>query len=48
MNALHQLDALLSDPALRDQNEIRIDPAIGERAKRPLDRMLAFQGGQRR
>ena len=43
MNELHALDRLLSDEAYRLANEVHVDPALGERAKMPLDRMLAFQ-----
>lgn len=43
MNELRALDRVLSDEAYRLENEIHIDPALAERAKMPLDRMLAFQ-----
>jgi quinolinate synthase len=45
MNELRALDRVLSDMAYRQQCEIHVDPALGEQAKRPLDRMLAFQAG---
>ena len=43
MNELRALDRVLSDDGYRNQCEIHVDPALGERAKLPLDRMLAFQ-----
>ena len=43
MNELQTLDRLLSDERYRAGCEIQVDPAIGERAKLPLDRMLRFQ-----
>jgi quinolinate synthase len=43
MNELRALDRVLSDAEYRNQCEIRVDPALGRRAKLPLDRMLAFQ-----
>ena len=43
MNELRALDRVLSEEAYRNQCEIHIDPHLGERAKLPLDRMLAFQ-----
>jgi quinolinate synthase len=43
MNELQVLDKLLSDAAYRAGCEIQVDPAIGVRAKVPLDRMLDFQ-----
>jgi len=43
MNELQTLDRLLSDVTYRADCEIIVDPAIGRRAKRPLDRMLQFQ-----
>ena len=43
MNELTMLDRLLTDEIYREQNEIHIDPDLIEDAKRPLDRMLAFQ-----
>lgn len=43
MNELKALDHLLADDAYRAQNEIHVDPALGLRAKQPLDRMLDFQ-----
>jgi quinolinate synthase len=43
MNELQVLDKLLSDAAYRAGCEIQVDPAVGERAKLPLDRMLDFQ-----
>ena len=45
MNELHALDRLLTDETYRLNNEIHVDPDLGERAKLPLDRMLAFQQG---
>ncbi len=43
MNELETLDKLLTDEAYRASNEIHVDPALGRRAKEPLDRMLDFQ-----
>ena len=43
MNELRNLDRLLTDAAYRQKNEILVDPALGVRAKMPLDRMLDFQ-----
>jgi len=43
MNELQALDKLLDDATYRAANEIHVDPELGERAKVPLDRMLAFQ-----
>ncbi len=43
MNELRALDRVLRDEAYRRDNEILLDPELGRRAKRPLDRMLAFQ-----
>lgn len=43
MNELRALDRLLQDEHYRIDNEIHVDPALGLRAKVPLDRMLAFQ-----
>ncbi len=43
MNELQALDKLLKDETYRLANEIYVDPALGQRAKAPLDRMLAFQ-----
>ena len=43
MNELRALDRVLSDDGYRKQCEIHVDSALGERAKLPLDRMLAFQ-----
>lgn len=43
MNELRALDRVLHDEAYRRDNEILLDPELGRRAKRPLDRMLAFQ-----
>ena len=43
MNELRALDRVLSDDGYRNQCEIHVDSALGERAKLPLDRMLAFQ-----
>ena len=45
MNELRALDRVLSEEAYRNQCEIHVDPLLGERAKLPLDRMLAFQAG---
>ena len=45
MNELRALDRVLSDDGYRNQCEIHVDSALGERAKLPLDRMLAFQAG---
>lgn len=45
MNELRALDRVLSDDGYRNQCEIHVDAALGERAKLPLDRMLAFQAG---
>ena len=45
MNELRALDRVLSDTGYRQQCEIHVDPALGEQAKRPLNRMLAFQAG---
>lgn len=42
MNELRALDRLLADSAYRQANEIQVEQALGERAKLPLDRMLAF------
>ena len=42
MNDLRALDRLLADSAYQQANEIQVDRAVGERAKLPLDRMLAF------
>lgn len=43
MNELRVLDRVLHDADYRALNEIQVDPTLGRRAKRPLDRMLAFQ-----
>ena len=43
MNELRALDKLLADDAYRAENEIYVDPALRDRAKLPLDRMLDFQ-----
>ena len=43
MNELRALDRLLSDEQYRAANEVHVDPAVGARAKLPLDRMLEFQ-----
>lgn len=43
MNELRVLDRVLHDAPYRERNEIIVDPELGLRAKRPLDRMLAFQ-----
>ena len=43
MNELVTLDKLVHDDAYRAGCEVLVDPAIGERAKQPLDRMLDFQ-----
>ena len=42
MNELRCLNRLLDDAIYRAENEIHIDAAIAERARLPLDRMLAF------
>lgn len=42
MNELQCLNRVLGDASYRVQNAIHIDPAIAERAKLPLDRMLEF------
>ena len=42
MNELRCLNRLLDDAIYRADNEIHIDAAIAERARLPLDRMLAF------
>ncbi len=47
MNELQALDKLLLDQSYREANEIHVDPAMGRRAKQPLDRMLAFQQARR-
>jgi quinolinate synthase len=43
MNELRVLDRVLHDDDYREKNEIVVDADLGLRAKRPLDRMLAFQ-----
>lgn len=43
MNELRALNRLLEDTSYRAQNEIHVEPDLGQRAKMPLDRMLAFQ-----
>jgi quinolinate synthase len=43
MNELSTLAAVLRNDTLLAQNEIHVDPAIGERAMVPLNRMLAFK-----
>lgn len=43
MNELRALDRVLSDAEYRSKCEIHVDPELGQRAKLPLDRMLAFQ-----
>jgi quinolinate synthase len=43
MNDLVALDRLLCDESYRRVNEIHVDAQLCERARRPLDRMLAFQ-----
>ena len=43
MNELRALDRVLSHADYRSQCEIHVDPELGQRAKLPLDRMLAFQ-----
>ncbi|HAL41638.1 MAG TPA: quinolinate synthase [Gammaproteobacteria bacterium] len=43
MNELQNLERLLLDDSIRGRNEVHVDPAIGQRAKLPLDRMLEFQ-----
>ena len=45
MNELTALAELLRNDAVFAANEIVVDPAIGERAMIPLNRMLAFQAG---
>ncbi|MEM9620658.1 MAG: quinolinate synthase NadA [Pseudomonadota bacterium] len=47
MNELQALARLVADTEYRSANEIHVDPKLGERAKLPLDRMLAFQKGER-
>jgi quinolinate synthase len=42
MNELSTLAAVLRDDTLLAANEILVDPAVGERAMVPLNRMLAF------
>ena len=42
MNELRCLNRVLDDAIYRAENEIHIDEAIAERARLPLDRMLAF------
>ena len=42
MNELRCLNRVLDDAVYRADNEIHIDAAIAERARLPLDRMLAF------
>ena len=42
MNELRCLNRVLDDAICRAENEIHIDAAIAERARLPLDRMLAF------
>ncbi len=43
MNELPALAQLLRDDEIFRANEVRVDPAIAERAMVPLNRMLAFQ-----
>ena len=43
MNDLTQLARVLEDDALWQANEVLVDPAIGERAMQPLNRMLDFK-----
>jgi len=43
MNELTQLARVLEDDALWQANEVLVDPAIGERAMQPLNRMLDFK-----
>jgi quinolinate synthase len=43
MNALENLATVFD----RDDNEIFVDPALGERAMRPLRRMLEFNAARR-
>jgi quinolinate synthase len=43
MNELSTLAAVLRNDTLLAQNEIQVDPAIGELAMIPLNRMLAFK-----
>ena len=42
MNELQCLNRVLGDASYRAENAIHIDPAIAERARLPLDRMLEF------
>ena len=42
MNELQCLNLVLDDASYRAENAIHIDPAIAERARLPLDRMLEF------
>jgi quinolinate synthase len=48
MNVLERLSATLA-AALRGEHaqEIHVDPALGRRAKEPIDRMLAFAAERR-
>ena len=43
MNELSQLARVLEDDALWQANEVVVDPVVGERAMRPLNRMLDFK-----
>jgi quinolinate synthase len=43
MNELRCLERLFIDSSYRAASEINVDPELGVRAKKPLDRMLAFQ-----
>ena len=43
MNELRALDRVLRDSEYRNQCEIHVELELGQRAKLPLDRMLAFQ-----
>jgi quinolinate synthase len=44
--AMNELQAL-AEVFDRGDNEIHVDPAVGERAMRPLRRMLEFAAGRR-
>ena len=46
MNELQALHRLLHDEAYRRANEIHVDAELIPRARKPLDRMLAFQLGR--
>jgi quinolinate synthase len=45
--AMNELDGILEVLQKGDQ-EIHVDPALAERAKMPLDRMLAFSASLKR